>query len=141
MSADKIAQEVRVTLKTLTTLTYSSTDDNIEDLKDLHQHLLQITNSFQSKLPKQEGLLLRPQLRKELKLARQKRISHKLQHTQELPLQVRRGRKKAAYSNRVGRKAQTLREVKADTCTTYIICIIICIGCTENTEEVPEHEK
>ena len=112
-SVEKIAQEVRITLKTLTTLSYSSTDENVEDLEEIHKHLLQLMTKFKSKLPQQEGLLLRPQLRKQLKLSRQKKISLRSKHTKELPPSSRRGRKKAnaAYRNRVGRKAQILREV------------------------------
>ena len=82
----------------MTTLSYSSTDENVEDLEDLHKQLLQLMTKFKSKLPQQEGLFLRPQLRKQLKLSRQKKISLRSKHTQELPPSSRRGRKKLMHT-------------------------------------------
>ena len=65
---------------------------------------------FKSKLPQQDGLLLRPQVRKRLKLSLQKKAS---KGTKPLPPQSKRGRKKQSsdYRNCVGRKAQSLRKV------------------------------
>ena len=110
-SVDQEAQKVRITLKTLSSLTYTCTDEHYDCLAELHKQLLELMSTFKSKLPHQEGLLLRPQLRKQLKLSHQKKLSAKC--TQELPPKTKRGRKKAsaAYRNRVGRKAQALREV------------------------------
>ena len=61
-------------------------------------------------LPQEDGILLRPQLRKKLKLSKQKKVSLSIT---SLPLQSKRGRKKqdSAFRNRVGRKAQALRKV------------------------------
>ena len=72
---------------------------------------------FKSILPHEDGILLRPEIRKKLKLSRQKKAS---QSISALPLAPRRGRKKqdAAFRDRVGRRAQTLRKVN---------CVMLCI--------------
>lgn len=110
-SVDQEAQEVRITLKTLTSLTYTCTDEHYDCLVELNKQLRELMSTFKSKLPHQEGLLLRPQLLKELKLAHKKKLSKT--HTQQLPLQTKRGRKRASatYRNRVGKKAQASRAV------------------------------
>ena len=81
---------------------------------------------FKAKLPQQDGLLLRPQVREKLRLSLQKKTST---GTKPLPPPSKRGRKKQSsdYRNRVGRKAQSLRKVQIQcTCTpllysTYIL--------------------
>lgn len=73
---------------------------------------------FKAALPSEDGILLRPHLCKKLKLSRQKEVS---QGIASLPPLSKRGRKKqdAAFRNRVGSKAQTLRKVH--TCVSAII--------------------
>ena len=65
---------------------------------------------FKAVLPSEDGILLRPQLRKKLKLSRQKKVSKAIS---SIPPPSQRGRKKqdAAFRNRVGKKAQALRKV------------------------------
>ena len=76
---------------------------------------------FKSILPHEDGILLRPQLRKKLKLSRQNKVS---QSISALPLAPKRGRKKqdAAFRDRVGKKAQTLRKVKM--CIVFLQIIV-----------------
>ena len=65
---------------------------------------------YKSKLPHEDGILLRPQLRKKLKLTKEKKVS---QAISALPLPPKRGRKRqdALFRDRVGRMAQNLRKV------------------------------
>lgn len=120
-SCEHLALEVRITLNTLSGYTYNCTEEHQDILIDLHDNLQKLTEEFKSKLPQQDGLLLRPQVRKQLKLSLQKKVS---KGTKPLPHPSKRGRKKQSsdYRNRVGRKSQSLRKVKF-TCAC-IICMI-----------------
>ena len=108
-SCEHLAQEVRITLKTLNGYTYNCTEEHQDVLIDLNDKLQMLMEEFKSKLPQQDGLLLRHQVRKRLKLSLQK-VS---KGTKPLPPPPKRGRKKQSsdYRNRVGRKAQSLRKV------------------------------
>lgn len=66
---------------------------------------------FKAILPSEDGILLRPQVRKKLKLSRQKQVSKSVS---SLHSPSKRGRRKqdAAFRNRVGKRAQALRKVK-----------------------------
>lgn len=66
---------------------------------------------FKAILPSEDGILLRPQVRKKLKLSRQKQVSKAVS---SLHSPSKRGRRKqdAAFRNRVGKRAQALRKVK-----------------------------
>ena len=80
---------------------------------------------FKAKLPQQDGLLLRPQVRKKLRLSLQKKTST---GTKPLPPPSKRGRKKqlSDYRNRVGRKAQSLRKVQIQcTCTPLLYSTLL----------------
>ena len=109
-SCEHLAQEVRINLKTLSGYTYNCTEEHQDILIDLNEKLQKLTEEFKSKLPQQDGLLLRPQVRKRLKLSLQKKVS---KGTKPLPPPPKKGRKKQSsdYRNRVGRKAQSLRRV------------------------------
>jgi len=108
-STEHLAQEVRITLKSLSSLTYNCTDEHHEALSDLNDKLQHLMNDFRAILPHEDGILLRPHTHKKLKLSRQKKAS---QGIKSLPLPSKRGRKKQdAFRNRVGRKAQNLRKV------------------------------
>ena len=90
-SCEHLAQEVRITLKTISSYTYNCTDEHQDILIDLNDKLQVLMEEFKSKLPQQDGLLLRPQVRKRLKLSLQKKAS---KGTKPLPPQSKRGRKK-----------------------------------------------
>ena len=109
-STEHLIQEIRVTLKSISSLTYNCMDKHHEDLLDLSVKLDQLMTDFKSKLPHEDGILLRPQLRKKLKLTKEKKVS---QAISALPLPPKRGRKRqdALFRDRVGRKAQNLRKV------------------------------
>ena len=119
-SCEHLAQEVRITLKTLNGYTYNCTEEHQDILIDLHDRLQKLTEEFKSKLPQQDGLLLRPQVRKRLKLSLQKKVS---KGTKPLPSPSKRGRKKQSsdYRNRVGRKAQSLRKVNLHD-IVHVLC-------------------
>jgi hypothetical protein len=124
-------EEVRITLKSISSLTYNCTDEHCDALLDLSVKLDQVMTDFKSILPHEDGILLRPQIRKKLKLSSQKKA------ISALPLAPRRGRKKQD-ADRVGRRAQTLRKVNC-----VMLCIIVnddntCkfIGCSKDSEEV-----
>lgn len=78
---------------------------------EVNTQLKDLMAKFKEQLPHEDGLLLRPELQKELKLSRQRKLS--LTSASQLKSTLTRGRKKtdAAYRNRVGRKAQALRKV------------------------------
>ena len=118
-STEHLAQEVRITLKSLSSLTYNCTDEHHEALSDLNDKLQGLMNDFRAILPHEDGILLRPHTRKKLKLSTRKRSS---QGIKSLPLPSKRGRKKqdAVFRKSVGRKAQNLRKVNC----------IVCITCT-----------
>ena len=74
-SCEHLAQEVRISLKTLSGYTYNCTEEHQGILIDLNEKLQKLTQEFKSKLPQQDGLLLRPQVRKQLMLSLQKKVS------------------------------------------------------------------
>ena len=61
-----LAQEVRITLKIISGYTYNCTDEHQDILIDLNDKLQVLMEEFKSNLPQQDGLLLRPQVRKRL---------------------------------------------------------------------------
>ena len=78
---------------------------------EINAQLNDLMAKFKAQLPHKEGLLLHPELRRELKLSRKKKLA--LTTTSQLKATLTQGRKKgdSAYRNRVGKKAQTLRKV------------------------------
>ena len=107
----KLAEELRTTLKCFISLTYNCTEEQETSLRETNSELTRLMTKFKASLPNEEGLLVRPEVRKHLKRIRQKKWAANI--ASQLPAQKKRGRKKAdaAYRNRVGWKAQVLRKV------------------------------
>ena len=76
---------------------------------EVNSKLRNLMGEFQSRLPHKEGLLLRPELHKTLKISQQKLAVAKASQLQST---LKCGRKRAdvSYRNRVGKKAQALRK-------------------------------
>ena len=142
-STEHLAQEVRITLKGLGSLACGCTDEHHDALSDLNDKLQYLMNDFRAILPHEDGILLRPHIRKKLKLSRQKKAS---QSIKSLPLPSKQGRKKqdATFRNRVGRKAQNLRKVKCIVCGHnmhfLMLWFITSAGCSANSEKVQSSE-
>ena len=100
-------ERTRTALKVLETLTYSCTSP--QDLHILGSKVEELITNFRIKLPKSEGIILRPEARKSVR----KRAQQILKKYRPLPPSVRRGRQKSDwhYRNRVGQKASELRKV------------------------------
>ena len=119
----KEAQNARITLKAIESLTYECSDGAL--LKELNTKLKHVMEEFRSKLPTAEGLVIRSSIKERVKRA--ERCTQKIS---SLPAYKPRGRKKAdsAYRNRVGRRADVLRKasnVHVYTCTlrTHILLV------------------
>ena len=116
-------------------------EEHHDALLDLNDKLQQLMFELKAVLPSEDGIILRPQVRKKLKLSRQKQSSKAIS---SLPLPSKRGRRKqdAAYRNRVGKRAHALRKV----CTCVYVCkskrvvnmgcihIILCARVTQNVQ-------
>ena len=102
-------ERARTSLKVLQTLTYTCTSP--QDLRDLTTTVERLITDFRQKLPKLEGIILRPEARKSIR----KRTQQILRKYRPLPQSVRLVRKKSDwhYRNRVGQRASTLRKVYA----------------------------
>ena len=98
-------------LKSFTSLTYNCTYEQQGLLMEVNSKLHNLMGEFQSRLPHKEGLLLRPELRKTLKISQQKKLA--VAKASQLQSTLKCGRKRAdvSYRNRVGKKAQALRKV------------------------------
>ena len=107
------SEQVRITLKEIETLTYScgSTDDLIQ----LNEQLQGLKTEFKSKLPQQEGLIIRPTIRalRTKKKDAYFRARQSLRQYSALQKPKSRGRKQmdSRYRNRVGSRADRLRKV------------------------------
>ena len=105
-------QRARETLKIIQTLTYSCDDYGVLD--DLNCKLNEALFQFKKCIPSSEGIIVRPAIaqRTNLKfqIRRAKRITEKYG---SLKLHTKRGPKRldAAFRNRVGRRASSLRKV------------------------------
>lgn len=110
MTIQDLSLDVRITLKNVISMTYNCTDEHTEVLSDFHDKLKQLVGEFKAKMPQEDGVLLRPHLKKKAKLAQKKKVALSLA---SLPKPSTRGRKRqnAAYRHRVGRKADALRKV------------------------------
>ena len=82
---------MRITLKSFSVLSYNCTDEHQQLLLEVNAQLNSLMGMFKSKLPQDEGILLRPELRKKLKLSRQKKIA--LSRASQLKLPPSRGEK------------------------------------------------
>ena len=91
-------ERARVALKVLETMTYSCNNPN--DLQHLASQIQDIVTQFRKKLPKAEGIIVRPELRKQV----QKRAKQILKKYRPLCAAVKRGCHKGDwhYRNRVG---------------------------------------
>ena len=91
---DYLAQEVRITLKSFSSLTYNCTSEHQHLLYEINTELKDLMAKFKAK-----------------KLSRQRNLA--MASASQLKSNLTRGRKKsdAAYRNRVGKKAQVLRKV------------------------------
>ena len=99
---------MRTSLKVLETLTYNYTSP--EGLCELASEVERLITKVREKIPKAEGIILRPEARKAAR-NRAKLICKKYR---SLPHYVRRGQKRGdwRYRNRVGRKASELKKVR-----------------------------
>ena len=92
-------------------MTYSCT--NPDDLHQLASKVEELITMLKGKLPKSEGLILRPEARKRARQRAQK-ICRKYR---PIPKSVTRGRHKNdwRYRNRVGKKANELQKATQET--------------------------
>lgn len=99
-------ERVRISLKTLETLTYSCT--NPDDLREVGNEIENIITLLKEKLPKSEGIIIRPEARKAVR----KQALNICCKYRKLPMHIKRGpnRKDWRYHNRVGRKVDKLRK-------------------------------
>ena len=65
-STEQLEQEVRITLKSFSSITYNCTDEQQGILMEINNKLHLLLTDFQSRLPHNKGLLLGPELRKTL---------------------------------------------------------------------------
>jgi len=70
----KLAEELRTTLKCFISLTYNCTDEQQASIRETHFELTRLMNKFKASLPHEEGLLVHPEVRKNLKQSRQKKM-------------------------------------------------------------------
>ena len=100
-------ERTRTTLKVLETMTDSCTSP--QDLHEFACKVERLITDFRGKLPKSDGIILRPEARKSVR----KRAQQILKKYRPLPRRVRRGRQKSdwCHQNRVGQRASELRKV------------------------------
>ena len=105
----KVAQNARITLKAIESLTYECSDGVL--LKELDTKLKQVMEDFRKKLPVADGLIICSTITE-----RVQRAEKSTQKISALPAYKPHGRKKAdsAYRNRVGQRADALRKVSTD---------------------------
>lgn len=104
---------MRITLKEIETLTYSCS--STLDLMDLDKQLKSLRTELQSKLPQEEGIIIRPAVVARALKTKKKyaQLRQKKQNCSALTLSKKRGKRKAdsKYRNRVGARADRLRKV------------------------------
>ena len=102
---------MRVTLQSFKSLTYNVNKDiSVDVVEGIHTKLCSLLHEFQEQLPKDHGLLIRPQLRKEVKKSYKARFISKRLNL--LPKRTTRKKKfNRKYRGRVGTKANMLRKV------------------------------
>lgn len=111
MNADNVAQTARIFLKAIESLTY--TCNNPQLLIELNQKLDQVLSDFRKALPAEQGLVIRPLITKRVKKKEKTKAASNGQRLLSLPLHKKRGRARvdSKYRNRVGKRAQQLRNV------------------------------
>lgn len=114
------AERARITLKEIETLTYSCS--STLDLIDLDKQLKSLRTELQSKLPQEEGIIIRPAVVARALKTKKKyaQLRQNKQNCSALTLSKKRGKRRAdsKYRNRVGARAERLRKV-------HCKCIII----------------
>ena len=112
MNVDTVAQTARIFLKAIESLTY--TCNNPQLLIELNQKLDQILSDFRHALPAEQGLVIRPLITKRVKKKEKSKVVSGEQRLLSLPLYKKRGRIRvdSKYRNRVGKRAQQLRNVR-----------------------------
>ena len=102
---------MRVTLQSFKTLTYNVNKNiSVDVVEGIHTKLCSLLHEFREQLPQDRGLLIRPQLRKELIKSYRSRFTSKRLNL--LPkCTARKKRFNAKYRGRVGKKANILRKV------------------------------
>ena len=113
-SLNSVAENVRITLKEIETLTYACS--SIDDLTLLNEQLKTTKSAFEEKLPAMEGLVIRPAVVDKARQTKKKyaHIRARLRLRQYSALKAPTGRKRkasSAYRNRVGIRADRLRKV------------------------------
>ena len=114
VSIQSAAEEVRITLKEIGTLTYAC--PTADDLLHLDEQLKKIKSDFQEKLPTVEGLIIRPAVVERARQTKNKyaHIRARMRLRQCSALKETNGRRNkapSAYRNRVGIRADRLRKV------------------------------
>ena len=114
--ASRIRTEIRVTLRVIESLTFSTNDVKI--LEDLLQELTKTTKKVKESLPKEDGLVIHPTVLKDKAISKQIKLKYLKMHEKaktygRLVEGSRVGRKKldSRYRHRVGKKPNTLRKV------------------------------
>ncbi len=117
-------ERARTALRVLETMTYSCA--NQDDLHEITSKIEEIIVTFKQKLPRSEGLILRPEARKKARESAQK-VCRKYR---PVPKSVLRGRPKTdwRYHNRVGKKATELRKETQRSKTTSYNTLGNCTG-------------
>ena len=104
---------MRITLKEIETLTYSCS--STLDLIDLEKQLKSLRTELQSKLPQEEGIIIRPAVVARALKTKKKyaQLRQKKQNCSALTLSKKRGKRRAdsKYRNKVGARADRLQKV------------------------------
>jgi len=112
---------MRVTLECFKTVTYN-VDSNVsfDAMEGIHDKLSILLQEFQEQLPQSHGLLVRPQIRKQMKRSFRRKVT--LKRLTQLPkCTTKRKKNDSRFRGRVGRKASTLRKVRV-----HNLCVCVC---------------
>lgn len=125
VSAHKVQQQVRITLKVIESLTFNCSDAS--QLTDLNKMLKEVEEKFRSLLPHQDGILLRPAI----VTHQAKKITKKYQKIHKCALQysslalnttAANRRKDWHFNPRVGKKADRYKKVNKN-CTPLVLIL------------------
>ena len=102
---------MRITLQSFKSLTYNVHKNiSVDVVEGIHTKLCSLLHEFQEQLPQEHGLLIRPQLRKEVIKSYKARFT--LKRLNLLPkCTIRKKKFNAKCRGRVGKKANMLRKV------------------------------
>jgi hypothetical protein len=115
LNVDTVAQTARISLKAIESLTYTCNSPQL--LIELNQKLDQILSDFRHALPAEQGIVIRPLIAKRVKKKEKRKAGISGRRILSLPLYKKRGRIRvdSKYRNRVGKRAQQLRNVRIYT--------------------------